>query len=499
MINHRMGILAARTGFGKTVVAAKIIATLNVSTLILVHDKELADQWVARLNQFLKITDQPFLTELTPTGRKRRKKVIGTYFGSKRNRSGIIDVATIQSFKTDRASQKVLDQYGLIISDEVHHDAAYTYEQIIKKLHCKYLYGLSATPFRRDGREPIITMQFGPIRYKTAPVDEKTLLKVKRTVIPRFTSLGIADLQIASASINQNYKMISNDDNRNQSIIDDIKTALSEKRHILVLTNRVEHLHRLATTLKVKQPVFLLYGGQAEKQNRKIMTQINQTMGPYVVLATGKYAGEGLDIGMIDTLILAMPHSWKGRSEQYLGRMQRNLVQKSEIRVYDYVDIFVPMLARMYRKRQKTYEYLHYQIVDDNQSQQAGINFFNGHYQKAILKSVQSAHQVMVCSNKISGFILNNLLEKVNDRLQIRVLTNKVTSFQKRQFLDRGVSYTLYDQNLPTCVVIDQKQLWLSSDIGFKNNTGIVVQINQPQLVKKFLEMLTQSIDQLSL
>ncbi|MBZ2199816.1 MAG: DEAD/DEAH box helicase family protein [Lentilactobacillus hilgardii] len=499
LISHRSGILAARTGFGKTVIAARIIAELGVSTLILVHDKELADQWIERLNQFLKITDQPFLTEHTPTGRKRRKKVIGTYFGTKHNRSGIVDVATIQSFKPNQDSREILNQYGLVISDEVHHDAAYTYEQIIKQLHCKYLFGLSATPFRRDGQEPIITMRFGPIRYQTAPIDETTLLKVKRLVIPRFTSLGITNLQIANNGINQNYEAILNDEDRNQSILEDIKTVLLEERHVLVLTNRIEHLQRLALALEVKRPVFLLYGQQTERQNRQIVEKINQVMGSYVVIATGKYAGEGLDIGTIDTLILAMPHSWKGSSEQYLGRMQRNLSQKSEIRVYDYVDMFVPMLAKMYRKRQKTYEYLHYQTVNDNRSQQAGIKFFNGHYQNNVLESVHDAKKILICANRLSDFLMKKVLEAVNNQSQIQILTNEMTSYQKGQLNYRKISYSFYDQNLPTCLVIDEKQLWLSSDIGFKNDTGITVQMNQPQLAKQFIKMLIHSIDRLDL
>ncbi|MFD1125309.1 DEAD/DEAH box helicase family protein [Lentilactobacillus raoultii] len=497
LLNHQMGVLAARTGFGKTVIAAKVIAELGVSTLILVHDKELAAQWLERLNQFLKVDDQPFVTELTPSGRKRHKEVIGTFFGNKRNRSGVIDVATIQSFKADQASQEILDQYGLVISDEVHHDAAYTYDQVIKQLHCKYLYGLSATPFRRDGQEPIVTMRFGPVRYQTAPIDEATLLKVKRTVVPRFTNLGMNDLQIANNGINQNYEAILHDDTRNQSLVKDMEESLSEGRHVLVLTNRIAHLHLLAELLNTTFPVYLLYGEQTDKQNSQVIEQINQTMGPYILIATGKYAGEGLDIGTIDTLILAMPHSWKGRSEQYLGRMQRNLTQKAEIRVYDYIDMFVPMLAKMYRKRQKTYEHLHYQIVNDQRSQQAGIQFFNGRYQSEILASVKGAHQMIICMNQLSNFVLGKLLASSNEQVQIHILTNYLTDSQRKQFEDQKIRYTLYDNNLPTSLIINQDQLWLSSDKGFRNNSGMTVRMAQPQLVKQFTKMLLRSVDSL--
>ncbi|MCH4163726.1 MAG: DEAD/DEAH box helicase [Lentilactobacillus diolivorans] len=497
LLHHTTGVLAARTGFGKTVIAAKIIAHLSTSTLILVHDKELAKQWIERLNQFLKVTDKPFITELTPTGRKRQKKVIGSYFGAKHNRSGIIDVATVQSFKEDKISQDILNQYGLVISDEVHHDAAYTYEQIIKQLHCKYLYGLSATPFRRDGQDPIITMRFGAIRYQTSPIDEKTLLKVKRLVIPRFTSLGITNLEIANNDINKNYEAILHDDSRNRSLIKDIEHNLNEKRHILVLTNRIEHLHQLAKLLNKNQPAFLLYGEQTDALNTAVIQHINNTKGPYVVIATGKYAGEGLDIATIDTLILAMPHSWKGSSEQYLGRMQRNLNQKPEIRVYDYVDMFVPMLAKMYHKRQKTYHYLHYQIVNDQYSQQSGIKFLEGNYQDPILDSIKDAHELTICANQISKFILEQVLMHSNEQCKINILTNEITSYQKELLKKYHVLYTRYDRNLPNCLIVDKDQLWLSSDAGFNQNKGITVQLNQPELAKQFVRMLFQTIEQL--
>ncbi|WP_243674011.1 DEAD/DEAH box helicase [Lentilactobacillus kisonensis] len=498
LLDHQIGVLAARTGFGKTVIAAALISKIGVSTLILVHDKGLAKQWIERLNQFLEIKDNPFIKELTPTGRQRHKNVIGRYFGTTHNRSGIIDVATIQSFKDDAASKEILDQYGLVISDEVHHDAAFTFEQIVKKLSCKYLYGLSATPYRRDGQDPIISMRFGPIRYQTAPIDEKTLNQVNRVVIPRFTSLGVTSLEIANNDINRNYEAIINDPTRNQSIIQDITDNLSQGRHVLVLTRRVEHVHRLAEILNNQQSVFLLYGEQKDRENTRAIDQVNKLDGPYVLIATGKYAGEGLDIASIDTLILAMPHSWKGNSVQYLGRAQRDLSKKSEIRVYDYIDMFVPMLAKMYRKRQKTYKELHYTITDDAHSQQSGIKFFDGHYQQNILKSLASAQQLRIITNKLEPFLQTEVLKDVPQDTKINILTNKVTAEEKQQFNRKSITYSLYDRNLPNCLIVNNQQMWLSSDLGFSRNSGITIRINQPELIKQFVGMLMNTIDHLS-
>ncbi|MDN6596439.1 MAG: DEAD/DEAH box helicase family protein, partial [Lentilactobacillus parabuchneri] len=281
LVSHSDGILSARTGFGKTVVAAQLIAKLNISTLILVHDKEIAKQWITQLNKFLIIADEPFVHELTPTGRVKRKAAIGSYFGTKHNRSGIVDVATIQSFKNDKASTEILDQYGLVISDEVHHDAAFTFEQVIKAIKSKYLFGLSATPFRRDGQDPIILMRFGPVRYQTSMVDEKTVTDIKRIIIPRFTTLGITNLAATNYTINENYESMLKDGERNQSIVQDIKSCFDMNRHILVLTKRIAHVEILAGLLGNSNHLFLLYG---TRLTRKILIQSRQLTNPLILI-----------------------------------------------------------------------------------------------------------------------------------------------------------------------------------------------------------------------
>lgn len=498
LLAHHDGILSARTGFGKTVVAAQLIAKLNVSTLILVHDKEIAKQWVTQLNEFLSISDKPFVQELTPTGRKKHKEKIGSYYGTKHSRSGIIDVATIQSFKDDVKSKGILNQYGLVISDEVHHDAAFTFEQVIKQIKSTYLYGLSATPYRRDGQDPIITMRFGPVRYKTSLIDEKSLAEVKRTVIPRFTNFGISDIASAAHTINENYDDMVKDSSRNQSIIKDINKCLHEERHVLVLTKRIEHVRVLASLLNRIPNVFLLYGDQTDKENAESIAKINQTTEKYVLLATNKYAGEGLDIPSLDTLILAMPHSWKGSSIQYLGRTQRNLTQKSEIRVYDYVDMFIPMLAQMYRKRLKTYYNLHYKLVQDERSQQNGIKFYDGKYQAEILSEVKNANDIFACGNQFKFFIPDIILPTISINNEVRLLSNSFSPMIKGLLKKLNASYTSYDQNLPNCLVLNNKQIWISSDVGFDRNTGITICIDQPQLVSQFVKMLMHTIDTLN-
>lgn len=497
IVTHRDGILSARTGFGKTVIAAKIIATIGVSTLILVHDKGLAKQWGERLHQFLEISDDPFITEFTKTGRKRRKDQIGKFYGSTHNRSGIIDIATIQSFKDNDQTTKILNEYGLVISDEVHHDAAFTFEQIIKQIRSKYLYGLTATPFRRDGQEPIISMHFGPIRYQTAPIEEHSLANVSRIVIPRFTTFGMGQIKFTDLSITENYEALINDSDRNHAIIRDVVRNLAEGRHILLLTNRVEHIQKLKALLKSHHSVYTIYGEQPGSENAEATAAVNKCKGPYILLATGKFAGEGLDIGTIDTLILAMPHSWKGNSIQYLGRTQRNLDNKTEIRVYDYVDMFVPMLASMYRKRQKTYKSQFFKITSDKYSQQSGITMFEGKYQDQIQSTIANSQKVLICTNSVNQFLTQRLIAGLPIECHILIMTHRSNANAVLPVDNRNIDLNFYDQNLPNCLIIDDNELWLSSDPGFRNNTGITIRIRQKELVTQFAKMLTGTSDRL--
>lgn len=486
------GILQARPGFGKTVVAAALIAKHQVSTLILVKNKALAEQWVTRLNQFLEVETAPILTELTRTGRKRHKRSIGTFFGNKKNRSGVIDVATIQSLTGDIQVQNILKDYGMVISDEVHHDAAYTYDQVIKRIRSQYLYGLSATPYRRDGQDPILIMRYGPIRYQTDAIDSQFALKVKRKVIPRYTSLGMLSLEMANNSLTQNREAMLNDEQRNRALVRDVQANLAEGRHVLLLTDLRAHVEQLAEALP-EQGVYKLYGGQKSKENDQIVAKVSQTQAAYALIATGKYAGEGLDISGIDTIILAMPYSWKGIAVQFLGRMQRSLGTKPELRVYDYIDPSIPMLARMYRKRLKEYKRLDYKITEDQFSKQSGLRVYNGDYQKDLRRNLITVNKITIIANQLSRFLENVMTIVKGNHGQIQVILNQDQYKEVELKRLNDVSYTFYNGNLPNCLVLGEEQLWFSSDNGFQRNSGMTIQFNQPAFVKQFQIMMTQS------
>ncbi|WP_125765311.1 TOTE conflict system archaeo-eukaryotic primase domain-containing protein [Levilactobacillus mulengensis] len=249
LLKQRMGVLAARTGFGKTVIAASMIAEKAVSTLVIVNNRELANQWQKQLLHFLEITDEPWV-ELTKTGRKKKKSIIGTYFSGHKSVSRLVDVATVQTLSRMKNLPEFLQHYGMVIIDEVHHLAAVTFDDVIKQSPARYVYGLSATPYRRDGWDPIIFMRAGKIAYRTAKTDEHQLLTTTRTVVLRPTGLGELNGGVMSQnSMQDNYEAMIKDQDRNRLIVNDILENFKQNKHQLVLTQRLEQIDVLKMAL----------------------------------------------------------------------------------------------------------------------------------------------------------------------------------------------------------------------------------------------------------
>ncbi len=342
------GILCAPTAFGKTAVAAWLIAKRKVNTLILVHRQQLLDQWQERLAMFLN-------TLATS---------IGHIGGGKMHRTGCIDVAVIQSLYQKDAVKDFVAEYGQVIVDECHHLSAFTFEQVMRQVKAKYVVGLTATPTRKDGHHPIIYMQCGPARFSMSARAMTETNPFEHRVIPRYTDFQMPP-ELAEVTIQDVYSALSNDAFRNEMIVRDIESAIQSGRSPLLLTGRTEHLQHFAAKLNgAVKHVFVLKGGMGKKQRR----QIAEAMAPVpdgesrVILATGSYIGEGFDDARLDTLFLAMPISWKGTLQQYVGRLHRLHDNKRVVQVYDYVDNGVPMLARMYERRLKGYGAIGYAI-----------------------------------------------------------------------------------------------------------------------------------------
>ena len=345
---HEDGILCAPTAFGKTAVAAWLIAARKVNTLVLVHRQQLLDQWHSRLAMFL---DLP-------------AKSIGQVGGGRTERGSDLDVAVIQSTRGKEGVKDFVAEYGQVIVDECHHLSAFTFEQVMKQVKAKYVLGLTATPERKDGHHPIIYMQCGPIRHTVSARLMTAVSPFEHEVIPRLTEFCLPP-EVTDPTIQEVYAALADDGARNGLILADLLRAVEDRRSPLVLTGRTNHLKYLEIALagKVKN-VFMLKGGMGKKQRRIVAEAIAAVPAdqPRVILATGSYIGEGFDDARLDTLFLAMPISWKGTLQQYVGRLHRLHDAKHVVRVYDYVDSRVQMLARMYTRRLKGYAGIGYRI-----------------------------------------------------------------------------------------------------------------------------------------
>nr|WP_325204237.1 DEAD/DEAH box helicase family protein [uncultured Oscillibacter sp.] len=321
LLEHDIGVLSATTAFGKTVVGAYLIGKRRINTLILVHSSALLEQWKASLEQFLDIRE-PLPEQPKRRGRKKRSEHIGQIGAGKHTRSGIIDIAIMQSlFEGDEKDVKpFVAEYGMVLCDECHHVAAFTFEKILREVKARYVYGLSATPVRQDGHQPIIFMQCGSVRYLVDAKSQAEKRAFSHYVIPRFTRARLP----AARKIQDIYAGIIGNEARTNQIISDAVRLIAEGRTPLLLTEQKEHAMRLAEELHGKaEHIFLLLGSGKQKEKREKLTALRAvpTGESLAVVATGKYIGEGFDEPRLDTILLTMPISWKGTLAQYAGRL----------------------------------------------------------------------------------------------------------------------------------------------------------------------------------
>ena len=361
LLKYSNGVLSATTAFGKTVIAAYLISQRKVNTLILVHTQALMNQWKQSMERFLQFNiEQPEL----PKGRGRKKawSPVGTLGAGSNSLRGTVDIAIMQSlFDGDEVKPLVRD-YGMIIVDECHHVSAVNFENILRFANAKYVYGLTATPTRQDGHHPIIFMQCGEIHYRVDAKAQAEKRPFSHYMIPRFTSFRKNYSE--NAPITEIYKDLTESELRNRRIADDILQALNSGRTPIVLTERKDHIEKLREMLDGKcENIIILTGAMSAKEKRLTMETLaaipdNESL---VILATGKYVGEGFDYPRLDTLFLALPISWKGKLAQYAGRLHRNYAGKNEVLIYDYADIHIPVLEKMYQRRLKSYASIGYQ------------------------------------------------------------------------------------------------------------------------------------------
>ena len=363
LLPYSNGILHATTAFGKTVTAAAIIARKKVNTLILVHSKALLTQWHERLVEFLDI-DFKEPEEPKKRGRKKVFSPIGSLDSTGNSLHGVIDIALIQSCLDEDGVKPFVQDYGMVIVDECHHVSSITFENALKNIKAHTVYGLTATPIRKDGQQPIIFMQCGPIRFSADAKSQIAKQSFDRYLIPRFTSYR--SITEDKQTITAMYQSLSEDTLRNDLIVKDICKVVDSGRTPIILTNRTSHVTLLAEKLRTTIPnVITLTGSGTTKDKREALLRL-QTISPsepLVIVATGKYVGEGFDYPRLDTLFLALPISWKGLVAQYAGRLHRENEGKKDVRIYDYIDIHEPVCDSMYRKRLKGYASIGYKTI----------------------------------------------------------------------------------------------------------------------------------------
>ena len=461
LLSHENGILSATTAFGKTVIGAHLIASRKVNTLILVHRTSLLHQWISRLNDFLQIDEVPD-PEYTPKGRLRKKNVIGQIGGGKTSLSGIIDVAVMQSLTSGDEVKELVKNYGMVIVDECHHVSAFTFEQILKAVSAKYVYGLTATPTRKDGHHPIIYMQCGKIRYQVDAKQQAAERPFEHFLIPRFTRFQKPAHQAEDNwSITEIYNSIGNSELRNRLIVQDVLATIAQGRNPLILTERTEHVKTLIKMLSphVKNTIALT-GSTSQKKNRETLQKVEDIPAnePFVLVTTGRYVGEGFDMPRLDTLFLAMPISWKGTVQQYAGRLHRLFDGKIEVQVYDYIDARVPMLERMYQKRLRGYAAIGYKV-------------------KNHLPGVEEAHSIFDSHTFFPAYSADILAAQTEVFIVSPFLTKRRILADLQHLLSTGAKITVVTRPTENYAVKDRQKV--GNCISLLQNHGIVIKTKE--------------------
>ena len=356
LLPHQLGVIVAPPGSGKTVVACGVIARRAVPTLVIVDRQPLVEQWREHLSTHLGLD----------------RKQIGVIGGGRRRPGGVIDIAMVQSLARRDDLAELTKAYGLVVVDECHHVPATTFERAVREIAAPSWLGLTATPYRRDGLEGLITMYCGPIRHRTGSGSPDAdsfarVLVVHPTTLVADSATG-DDGRTAGHSIQSVFRGLVDDPERTRQVCDDVAAAVRQGLNCLVLSQWTRHVANLADTLRADgMEVLVLQGGMGKKARGLVMGSL-EGLRPgdgLVVVATGSFLGEGFDCAALDTLFLAFPIAFRGRLVQYVGRVLRPVEGKTRVEVHDYVDVGVPVLARMHGRRLPGYASLGFDVGRD--------------------------------------------------------------------------------------------------------------------------------------
>jgi very-short-patch-repair endonuclease len=276
-----------------------------------------------------------------------------------------VDIALLQSVVRKGVVDDRVADYGQVIVDECHHISARNFELAIRRAKAKYVLGLSATVTRKDGHHPIIFMQCGPVRHRVEAKDHEFTAALDRRILVRPTRFALPPefMEDDSPDFVSLMDVLIRDEVRNRLICAEAQAALQKDRSIVVLTERTEHVEMLSHMMKEQHVSVVSVRGGMSKSDLKSELNRLEARRDSVLIATGKFIGEGFDHACLDTLILAMPISWKGTIAQYVGRLHRRSEGKDRVEVLDIADLNVPMLGRMFDRRCRAYEKLGYKIL----------------------------------------------------------------------------------------------------------------------------------------
>ena len=467
MLAYNNGVLAATTAFGKTVAAIGMIARRKTNTLILVHSKALLEQWKSEIEKFLIINEPEPEAEKKGRGRKIVYNHIGLLDGTRNTLHGIIDIAVFNSAISEDGVKPFVRDYGMVIADECHHAAAIGYERVLKFINARYVYGLSATPTRQDGMTPIVFMQCGPIRFKSDAKAQIARQSFNRVLVPRFTPFRALEEKTAIQYLSD----LAIDKARNQLIVEDVVASLSEGRCPIILTKRKDHIDILAEMLKPYcRNVIRLIGTASAKEKRQMMERLKEIpeSESLVIVATGKYVGEGFNYPRLDTLFIALPVAYSNIVQQYTGRLHREFEGKKEVRVYDYIDIHVPVLANMYGKRLKSYAPIGYSqyVSEALQSNPQNIVMGSSTYLPVLVGDIEAAKSSVVLSCESVQYMRGSLaraLQSLYHRGVECCIIIRKPSDRDRDFIQAGVKVIQRDNQNIRAAVVDRSILWFGS------------------------------------
>ena len=483
MLENETGILHAATAFGKTVVCCDMIARRGISTLILVDRADLMNQWIKRLEEFLDI-DEELPEYQTKTGRTRkRKSLIGNLQGAHDTLTGIVDVAMIRSLKKKDGFHPKLKEYAQVYFDECHHAASDSAIEVLQEINAKYVYGVTATPKRGDGKEKINEFLLGPIRYRFTAKDRAEEQNINHLVYPRFTRTVKPHHLSKTPYGNDAYELIRNNDVRDEQIIRDVADCVQAGRTPVVLTKYVDHAKKLSERLKTyADQLILLTGANGTKARRAQVEELNKVddSDSLILVGTGSLLGEGFDFPRLDTLFMATPVSGENVVEQYVGRLNRDYDGKENVIVYDYVDSYIPKFDKMYSARLKAYRKIGYELCVnmDGEKQKANAIYDIENYAETYWKDLEEANSAVVVScprlnNQKVDRIINMLGKRRELGVKVTIVTWHPDAYKygkddvRMELMERlrkaGFEIRLVEETCEHYAVIDNEIVWYGS------------------------------------